>query len=252
MITLQPSTPRPLDSWLVETVRLTVFPSAEATVNAESWWKALFGKEASSTQRTPFARQEQGDWEGGVLSLAVHPGRIDWVLAPKIAADELPSTFPTIGRLVEILPKFLDEMLRWIPSSPAMDRLALGVGAFQPVTDHAEGYTVLAALLPFVQVDPSSSDFRYQINRPQASKLGIENLRINRLAAWWIVKMQLLVSSPGTASVRRSAPLYACRVDVDVNTIEDFGEPLPAERVPDLLRELLEISTDLVAKGDRR
>ena len=242
----------PVEAWLGESLRLTAFPTADAQVTAETWWKGLFGEEASTQtiQRTSFTRQEQGEWQGGLLSLTVHPARIDWVFSPKVPQDTPLSDFPSVGPLLESAPKFVELMLRWLPSGPALDRLALGLGAFLPVPDQAKGYGILATLLPSVKVDPESSDFRYQINRPRPSRRGAEGLQINRLAAWAVMRLEL-VSITGSAGARRAAGLYACRTDVDINTAPSPSQPLPQERLPDLLQEFLDIALQIVAEGDR-
>jgi len=113
-------------------------------------------------------RQDQGDAFGGALTLTVQPGRTDWTLAPKAPQDEPPQDFPSLGKIVESVPRLIDLLVaRWVPSSPSVDRLALGVNAWVSVRDHEEAYGVLDALLPAVEVDAASADFQYRINRPR-------------------------------------------------------------------------------------
>jgi hypothetical protein len=242
----------PVEAWLVESLRLTAFPSADAAVTPETWWKDLLGQESATQtiQRAHFTRQEQGEWEGGILTLSILPGRIDWTLSPKVPQDGPPSNLLAVGSFSEIVPKFIDLILRWIPSCPKVDRLALGVNALMPVPDQAKGYGTLATLLPSVQLDAASSDFRYQVNRPRPTRLGVEGLKINRLAAWSVMRMELVAVTVPTRT-HRSAPLFACRAEIDINTSADFSQPLPPERLPDLVREFLNLGAEILAEGDR-
>lgn len=239
-------------AWSLDLIRVTAFPVADAVVTPETWWKDLLGEEASSlnVQRTHFLQQEQGEALGGVLTLSVGPGRIEWNLVPKIEPEKPPRDFPSLGRVIEGSRQFVDLILRWVPSCPAVGRIALGLNAWVPAPDHTSAYQSLDALLPSVELDPASSDFRYQINRPRTNRSGLDGLLVNRLMSWSAVRMALVSIGPGLRP-SRSAPLYACRAELDINTAVDFEGPLPVERIPDLLREFLEVGLEILREGDQ-
>src|SRR5436190_1193852 len=67
-------------------------------------------------------------------------------------------------------------------------RLAFGAVLAQPTEDRHSGYVQIAKYLPSIRLDvDGSSDFLFQINRPRPSRVGIENLLINRLARWSVL-----------------------------------------------------------------
>lgn len=241
-----------LDAWSLELIRVTAFPAADAVVTPDTWWKDLLGEESSTQtiQRVHLLRQEQGEMLGGLLTLTVRPGRIDWALSSK-PREEPPESFPAAGKFMEAAPQFLDLMTRWISSCPALlDRLALGLNAWTPAADHTEAYAVLGVMLPSVDVDPATTDLRYQVNRPRPSRLGIPNLRINRLMAWSAVRMEVISISGRTMS-HHGLPLFACRVELDINTAPDFANHLPHEALPNLLRELWDLGAEILKEGER-
>ena len=193
-----------------ESLRITGFTSADAVVTPDTWWKDVVGAEATveTLRKGRLIRQDQGDAIGGSLILTVQPGRVDWNLGAKMPENEPPQDFPSLGKSVESVPRFLELLSRWMPSSPPLDRIAFGLNAWTPVPNHEEAYGVLDALLPAVEFDPESSDFQYRINRPRASRLDVENLRINRLSTWTAIRMEL-VALTGGARPFRTPPSYA-------------------------------------------
>jgi hypothetical protein len=105
-------------------------------------------------------------------------------------------------------------------------------------------------MLPAVEVDPASSDFRYQVNRPRQTQLGIEGLRINRLMTWHSIRMEL-VAVTGGGRPYRSLPSFAVHTELDISTSQDFTGPLSQESLPDLLREFEDYVLELLRDGDR-
>ncbi len=238
--------------WQAQGLRLTVFPASTAEVTADNnWWKDVLGDEPAvqSIQKGRLVREEQGEALGGLLALTIRPGRIDWGLASTLRQDEVPQAFPTVGSALEILPRYHDLLSRWLPTSPPLDRLAVGLQALLPVEDHATAYHVLDALLPFVEVDPASRDFRFQINRPRPSRTGIENLTINRLVTWHALRMQVVATLPGGKRVG-APPLYAVIAEMDINTAAEFEGPLPQGRLSDLFDECRDLLVALLEQGD--
>jgi hypothetical protein len=238
-------------SWMAEAVRITAFPLPDAVVTADTWWKELLGAEASveTVRKGRLVRQEQGDALGGLLTLTVQPGRIDWNLGGQLPENEPPQDFPSLGRVVESVPKFIDFLTRWTPSTPPIGRLAFGVNAWVPTRDHQEAYGLLDALLPAVEIDPTSTDFQYRINRPRQSRLQIDGLRINRLSSWAALRMELLAVAGGTQPFR-AAPLFAVKAELDINTAPDYPGQLPPGSLVDLLSEFVDLGLELLTEGE--
>ena len=242
-----------LTAWQSETIRVTAFPSSDAVVTSETWWKALLGEEPSlqTVRKGRFFRRDQGDALNGVMSLTVQPGRIDWNLGPKVVPDEPPQDFPSLGTAVDNIRRFTDLILHWLPSSPPLDRLAMGVTAWLPAKDQHEAYSILDTLLPAVEVDPASSDFRYQVNRARPTRLGIEGLRINRLMTWSAIRMEIVAFAGGGGRSYRSSPIFSVRAELDINTSPDFAGPLDPGALPNLLLEFQDDSFEILQGGDQ-
>ena len=244
--------PPDVAAWRAESVRVTAFPSADVMLAPDTWWKDVVGTEAAVETRRKgrLVHQDQGDALGGVMTLTVQPGRIDWSLGAKMPRDELLQDFPALGGVVDTLPKFIDLLIGWVPASPPIGRLALGVNARVAVPDRREAYGLLDALLPAVEVDPASTDFQYRINRPGDSGLDIPGLLINRLSTWAAIRLDLVDLAAGVKRFR-AASTFAIRAELDVNTTPDFPGPLPAERRLDLLREFMRMSLEILTEGER-
>jgi hypothetical protein len=244
-------TPPPLTDWHTDSLRVTAFPTADAVVTPDTWWKDLFGTESSTMtlRKGAMTRQEEGEALGGSLRLTVQPGRIEWAISTKKPA-ELPEDFPSLGPFSGIAADFRDLMLQWTAGAPPLVRLALGVNAFVRADDHQSAYGLLDALLPFVEVDPATTDLQYRVNRPRNSRLGIDGLLINRLATWFGVKIQIVAIRGATQQQIVVPPLFAVRTELDINTTADFPGPLPMGSTTELLHEFSDIAAATLERGD--
>jgi len=248
----------PLGEWVAESLRATAFPSGEAELKPDGWWRSVLGEEPESqmSKRTG-ERREEGTFRGAILILNVSVGRIDWILRPKLSKDEPSGGFPAIGGFAETCAHFRELMHRWFPLSPPLERLAFGAVVVLPVANKAEGYTRLARYLPAVQLDAAedSSDFLYRINRPRPSRSKIPNLRINRLSAWSVVEIhtqQVELSSPlQRPKFIQGEPAFTCRVELDVNTAPKFDGQFSNKVCTELFDELLDLAGEILQAGDR-
>jgi hypothetical protein len=122
----------------------------------------------------------------------------------------------------------------------------------RPVEDEKAGYRQLSTFLPF-ELDPDSSDFSYQINRPRPSQ-ALDDLEINRLCKWSVARIRSLRLTLGSGSPIAEAVdvLTACRLEFDVNTSPKWGQkPLPSEALPALLDELHHLGQEIATEGDK-
>lgn len=246
-----------LSEWVVESLRATAFPSADAQVNANNWWRNVLGEDPETRVVRPRLGelQDHGPFRGAKLTLRVHPTRIDWILASGLPETEPPAGFPTIGSFEETCPHFHDLISRWFPLSPALERLAFGAIALLPLASQSDGYLRLSAYLPAVQLDPvGSSDFFYQVNRPRSSRCKIKGLRINRLSKWSVARMEfkaLVLGRQEELRVIGGEGVFSCRVELDVNTSPDFDGDFASDQSTEIFGELLDLGREILKEGDR-
>ncbi|HEY9669793.1 MAG TPA: hypothetical protein V6C91_23475 [Coleofasciculaceae cyanobacterium] len=245
--------PHPAE-WQAESLRLTAFLSPSAQIGEQDWWKTLIGELPDSRLSQPRTgiQQEEGTFKDdrveGKLILTIQPTRIDWQLVP----PDIPDTvFSTTGSLLDSLDSFLSLMLRWLENAPQVQRLAFGASLLQIVNDYKEGSKRLSVYLPF-NVEEDSSDLFYQINRPRKSNSAdIPNLMINRLSKWNVVLLaSIVVSSSQPAQYISQPAQLAVRLELDINTAADFSTALPAEQLPQIFQELVELGREITREGD--
>jgi len=246
----------PVESWQVMTMRVTAFPNEPFKADEQSWWRDLVGSEPETViSRVKVGEyRAEGGFEGRQLSLSLHLDRIDWNLAPIMDVSEgPPPMLPLAGPFPEVLTSFRKIIDRWLPLSPPMSRLAFGAVLAKPVEDRRSGYLHIAMYLPNVKVDPEgSSDLFYQINRPRPSKTGIERLHNNRLMKWSVMSVRLLSMALQQTAITTvdAGGDSACRLELDINTAPAFGGPLPADKLPEILSELVDLAHEIATKGD--
>ena len=240
-----------VDDWRVEVLRLTAFPApGPRAANAEAWWLALFGAshERSSQDLKNGVTRLVGTVNDAFMVAVENP--ISFELQ-RLASDpgQPPPPPDTLPAHLGVVSAFQELALRWLglENCPPLRRLAFGVTLLKPVSDQANGYQTLGKHLPDVTVDPSSSDFLYQINRRRPSS-AVGGLPLNRLSKWSIQLVQELMISPGDGLTRRSET-FACRLELDINSVPS-KKPLPKDRLPVLFEELVELANEIAHAGD--
>lgn len=250
--------PASIMEWQVGDLRLTAFPEQPLKVQGNEWWEKIVREapESSTFNRKSGVLSERGPFESGVLSLNIHPLRIDWHLT-KVQPNEIPEEeIPTVGGFSDTSESFARLMQKWLERNcPELDRLAFGAILLWPVQSRQAGYERLANYLPNVKFDPEgSSDFMYQINRPRNSNLDIPDLKINRLSKWSVLvymSAMIKLDAKSYRSVQYDTPeIYACRLDMDINTAADFRGPLPKDKLGKIFEELVAIGQEITKKGD--
>jgi hypothetical protein len=253
-----------IDAWQVRQLRITLFATPDALpLQPQGWWEAVTGVKPERIEDKPRAAQhrEEGPFLDGQLTLSVAANRIDWGLETLVDLEEGLENMPGIGPFVPVRDEFTARVLTWIHLAPPCHRLAFGGWLFLPVSGGQEGYRRLAAYLPFAPDPDGSRDLRYQINRPRPSSIQ-PRLKINRLQVWSISRSRSLVVPAGipvpltkVAGGERfevaGSERFAVSFEPDVNTDADFLEELPKERIAALVRELVDLASELAAEGDR-
>lgn len=243
--------------WNVHILRLTAFLSPENIIQTPDWWNAVIGEPPDTRTLKPKTAglQETGLFEGGKLTLEVVPGRVDWVLMALQDEDlSRAEPIPTIGPFCSTLDKFLSIVDKWskLDTCPPLSRLAFGAVLLCPVGNRFEGYTTLSSYLHKVVIDPEgSSDFFYQINRPRITGTQIPNLTINRLSKWSVLALRIATIDPqGLLSVPKGKEQFSCRLELDINTSNEYRGTINQKAIENVFRELVDLGREIAEKGD--
>lgn len=250
-------------NWQVELTRITAFYGQlppEKKEGWNTWWNDLVGvpPEHSSFRQRDSISQHEGPFNGGVLILALQPGRIDWYLTAKQAEEEPDSPGGLSLLKPEAIAKFQDLISRWmlLESYPPLIRLAFGQVLLQPVESREAGYLQLRTYLPSVDLRPESTDFLYQINRPRQSTT-VPGLRINRLCKWSVIlasKISFIFSTGQKETTSFSPRLVdseqACRVELDINTLPEHQSEFDRPTSSAVFEELVLLAKEIAEKGD--
>ncbi|NOT24084.1 MAG: hypothetical protein HOP22_15365 [Nitrospiraceae bacterium] len=242
--------------WSPQQLRLTVFPDKLFDLPEPGWWVKLLGEppEERKVKSKELSQVEQGGFRKGKLMLNITAARIDWTYTAPISDEmeiDMSMGMPTLGSFESALDDFRSIVGRWLTEMcPAIARMAFGAILLYPAENHEKGYELLGKYLPEMRVDPQgSSDLLYQINRPRVSKTGISELRINRLSKWGVLKAQVHLFSAGKGVIK-DLGAFATRLELDINTNQDFGGELPQEKLNLLFEELIDLGREIGVKGD--
>lgn len=244
--------------WRAQVLRFTAFHSSQDDISPSDWWAELVGEspDAETTKPKQAIITAEGSYKDGRLTLTKSPAVIDlrFQLPTGIQPSEV-GGIRTIGAFQNLYPDFIDmgKRLFDIDSFPAVSRCAFGAELALPVKNQAEGYVYLASYLPAVQIDANNSrDFVYQINRRRQSRLDIPELTINRLNSWGVMRAQRGTINVLDPNQQPSAieTFWACKLDLDINTWQEFKGDLPRENYSEILDELLGMGIEIVNEGD--
>jgi len=252
-----PSIQSPIDNkdWLGEVFRLTVFFLTPGKIDTSNWWQLATGElpEVRNSQPKIGVLQEEGEYKGGRLALTTQPDRADWLFLPSFDKE---MGVPDFGQLkpyissIDILTKLV---IDWLKVTPPLSRVAFGMVLHHPVPDRSTGYRELAKYLTMVQIDPeNSSDFLYQINRRRLSSI-ITSLPLNRLTKWAVANVDSRQFSLGLGiplQTIESTNQHFVRLELDVNTAQEFRKQLPSDQIPLVFEELVNLAKELADKGD--
>lgn len=233
-----------------ESLRLTTFLAPSEPIAQPNWWAELTGAEPESRTSKP-ARgesEDSGPYGEGTLVLSIQPGRIDWLLTPQIESE-----FKFLGRFDKTTATFSELMLKWLASAPPIIRFGYGATLHQQASNKLEAYSLLAKLLPAVQIDiHNSEDFIYQINRPTESAV-VPGLKINRIGKWSAAMFfGIRLDLAKTSFHQQTSPrLVSCRMEFDTNTDAPNTKAFPQSSMTELFVELRNITSSLASNGDR-
>jgi hypothetical protein len=228
-------------------------------MNSQGWWESLVGAppELRSAQPRQNVVQESGPYLSGTLTLNVSPLRIDWILTPTVDQELPPETLPSVGEFPKLIDAYGNALSKWLASAPRMKRIAFGAVILQEVNSHEEGYLLIDRYLPSVELDPKTSDFLYQINRPRISSAAPEVI-VNRLSKWSVAKIQgIQLQFQGgkeatnvVSGVATTKALFGCRLELDLSTDATRTEAFDQNVPPAILGELIGMGLEIASMGD--
>lgn len=254
-MTVEQSDSDTLTRWETESLRLTAFVTEGTTIDGNRrWWAETVGYEPDEILARPSVGQYQqvGDFHGQRLVWATKGDRIDLQLVFNPSQMEaFEDRLLTIGFFEELIDPFREVARQLLAISPPIVRLAFGGVLILPVPGVDAGYSDINRRVPYVRIPEGSSDFRFQINIPQDSTIGIESMRINRLTKWSVMRAEVLgivfrAGSPTTSSGRPIG--YGERLEIDINTQENVRE-IPSDKVSDVFNELVDLGIEISRNG---
>jgi hypothetical protein len=248
---------RPLSDWQVQVLRFTAFYDPEEQFDISGWWAELTGDmpETETKKVKEGISIEEGPFMDGRLTLTKSQIAIDLRFQlPNKPPNEV-NGIPTIGSFEEQYPVFIGLVKKIfdVMEFPSIRRMAFGSIINLPSKDRQEGYKQLSAYIKNVKIDPvNSSEFFYRINRQRNSTTGIEGLEINRLntwsvAAYWSVSVSASIPK---GQVKTTEPNYACQLEIDINTCQEFQNNLPKEKLSEIFDELVGMGKEIICQGD--
>jgi hypothetical protein len=240
-------------TWVVESLRLTVFLAEPNPDMGAEWWSNIAGHdpETSTFKRQSGERIDDGEFEAGRLWLNCNVGpaaRVDWVFYPQptaVGALQSVGDLETIGRFVEILKPWLQE------SCPRTIRLAFAVTALSPTDSRDSAYRFLRTALPFITFDSDNwSDFVFQVNKRLPLQEGLPRdiplTHAHCFTRWAAIKAIHGVMESSTPIFAES---NAARVEIDISTHPDNKVALSAEGLAALFDEFAGIAHRVSREG---
>ena len=246
--------------WEAESLRATAFYGAgETPRDASRLWELLMHRQPDQVSSRPKERiyLAEGSFGGSgkQLQCAIRPERVDWVLRAAPPAPNIqPEGLPTVGTLPGVLPSFEDLGIKWLEGSSGITRLAFGAVLLFEVSSLNEANERLSALLPSVTLGPEGvSDLIFRINRRRTLASREERLA-NRLGTWSTVQggsVGFAVPGDGPPKFTHRTGHFACRLELDMNTVGEFTPPLRGVEAAEVLRELVLFGAEIAEQGDK-
>lgn len=237
-------------NWEAEGIRFSAFPPPSVNFEVRPLWEALTGKPPEEVQERPQLglRNEFGPFLDDHLFVTQQPARIDIVFGVHPQKNEL--EMPSVGQYPRVAQAHIEVAGKWLRIAPSLGRIAFAPTLLHRVASVEEGYKRLRELLPRLPLDEGARNMHWQINRPRPSK-SVNGVTINRVSKWSLVTLQRMQIAAGTEGLALSQPttsISACKLELDIYT--DPVEPLPAERLGQLLDELIFAAKEISEQGD--
>ena len=245
------------NSWRVESFRVTAFHGLVDDLHeAARIWEAATGQSPEHVSSRPREgiHVAEGEHESNFLVVNCRRDRIDLILRPIPPSPGVPiNGFLTMGPFYDLLPTFLESAVKWLQTYPSTIRLAFGSVLLMEVESVIAGNERMNQILQGVKIDATEShDFFYQINRRRISNT-LSDLRLNRLSKWSVIQGGSVGFMAGGDPVVQISPpreFFACRLELDVNTVGNLSEPIPTEMTGAVFNELVVLGREIATEGD--
>lgn len=238
-----------INSWKLESIRLSLFLADQLSDKGEGSWKKLIGQDPEIITTRPQTETyvEDGVFENYRLSFnhnKMSPPRIDWIAYQPMMSDSLSELLIGYDRIQD----FTHLFEHWLKNERLpLFRIGLGAILVQPTSNHRTAYETLSHYLPNIKFDLDKwSDFTFQVNNKSDSKEK-KGLKINQISRWnAIVGQKIAFSSESEPIINES---YFCRLELDVNTAADNKEQFSSEEVLSIFQELQTIAHEYACNG---
>lgn len=246
-----------LEDWHTESLRFTLFISPPILPHVGNYWEEVTGVQPEERKYQPRLQTEteEGEWLTGRLRVESAMTRIDWKLLA--VEEEAELGLPSLGRFSELQPRFGELMAEWLSKCPPASRIAYGCILLLPAADPKDANEKLNNLLPALDLDSDTPrDLIFRINRRRKSMCGLENMEINRISTWMtanVVRAQIEIppEAQGVTQVTHVASeSTVCRLELDINSVPEYGSEIEKEKLPDLFKELLVLGNEIATEGD--
>jgi hypothetical protein len=246
--------------WEAESLRATAFyPAAETPSDVSRLWELLMHRRPDQLSSRPNEgiHVAEGSFGGSEkqLQCTIRPERVDWVLrAVPPAPNRQLEGLPTVGTFAGVLPSFQELGTRWLERSSAITRVAFGAALLFEVSNLDEANERLSALLPSLTMDPEGvSDLLFRINRRRSLASRGGSLA-NRISTWSIVQggsVGFAVPGDGPPQFTYQTGHFACKLDLDINTVGTFMPPLSEVETAEVFRELVVFGAEIAEQGNK-
>lgn len=235
-----------MSDWLVQHLRLSVMTEvSEALVpeQSDTCFETIFGVEAEVDERRkkPEMRRRCGARDEFRYELREAPSRFDLFWGGptplEAMAEKGEIQVASIGKLKDVLPKFITSVADIFPMCQKPIRLALGGLIYLPVATTGEGYKVMQKLVPSLDLTYGKvSDFQLQINRPVESEVKT-GTRINRLSVLNSPRSSVIFGA-GAVINETSSGYHWTQIVEDINTDPANKNVYSDEECNEFIREL--------------
>jgi hypothetical protein len=247
------------DNWETCILRLSVFTDKIIEGQNNTWWEDLLGRLPIEKSFKPnqgkfeaygLYKENEDQYNNVYINLSAFINKIDWYIAYRV---DTPITKLSWGKYDKEIIDFENLMTEWLKSyDSSIIRIAFGAVLSLPVKSKVDGYKKLNEYLPEIgQIDSGSSDFLYQINRPQKSEIK-QDLKINRLSKWNVIKKTIKYTGNNITETITSDESYHCMLEMDINTDQDNKVIFESAENNDIFTELVRIGTKIVNEGNKK
>jgi hypothetical protein len=243
-------------NWEPTHLRITLFPSEEFKDNPQKLWPNIDGLSLEESKTKPKTLESifEGSFNNLMVIMAVLPIKLDFIIRlPELLSFDSTSApeIPTLGSYAEAIKGFNELAKSWV-SHLEIDkykRVAFGTELLRKVSDRDEGYKELSKLLPIKIDAKDTNDFQLRINKPIKYKINDNQVTINRLTTWSVLRRNAGITAAGEPTTTFNYPeAFSTLLLLDINTAPNQGNFNKDESLK-LYSLFTEFCTDISNKG---